>query len=327
MEPHPAKTRPKFDSHFLPAYSPSQGSHAVIPPSVRKSGIAVPVLFGVAVNSFLFRCNQLNRPPPFRAVRRRLSEDGFHCMAKGTFGERLKRERELREVTLDEVSKATRISARFLQALENEDWPKLPGGVFGRGFVRTIARYLGLGEESLLAEYDLARGEGAISAPPKPEERIPSPPKWLPVAAVLVILLLFAGLIFGGIYAWRKIKARRLAKPQQSSIVQPTPAMATLAPAAPAAKISLQLAVSTSAPTHMRILADGKAVLDADLLAGQNRRFAASNQFEVSTSDSSAVLLELNGNMIAPLGTPGSSGKIVLSAKDLRQVPGGVSKP
>jgi len=252
-------------------------------------------------------------------------------MAKGTFGERLKRERELREVTLDEVSKSTRISARFLQALENEDWPKLPGGVFGRGFVRTIARYLGLSEESLLAEYDSARGEGTLAAPPKPEERIPSPPKWLPVAAVLVILLLLAGLIFGGIYAWRKIKSRHLAKPQQSSTVRPAPAPPTGAPpsspSATAAKVPLALAVSTSAPTHMRILADGKVVLDTDLLAGQNRRFAAAQQFEVSASDSSAVLLELNGNMIAPLGTPGSSGKIVLSTKDLRQVPVGVSQP
>jgi len=77
----------------------------------------------------------------------------------------------------------------------------------------------------------------------------------------------------------------------------------------------------------MRILARGKVVLDADLLAGQNRRFPASAQFEVTASDSSTVLLELNGNVIAPLGTPGSSGKIVLSTKDLRQVPGGVSQP
>ena len=76
----------------------------------------------------------------------------------------------------------------------------------------------------------------------------------------------------------------------------------------------------------MRILADGKVVLDADLLAGQNRRFPASAQFEVTASDSSAVLLELNGNVIPPLGTPGSSGKIVLGTKDLRQVSGGVSQ-
>ena|SRR5579863_9482571 len=86
-------------------------------------------------------------------------------MAKGNFGERLKRERELREVSAEELTKATRISARFLDALENEQWDKLPGGVFGRGFVRTIARYLGLSEESLLAEYDLARGEVKTEAP------------------------------------------------------------------------------------------------------------------------------------------------------------------
>ena len=80
-------------------------------------------------------------------------------MAKGNFGERLKRERELREVSPNEVVVATRISLRFLEALENEDWGKLPGGVFNRGFVRAIARYLGLDEEHLLAEYDLARGD------------------------------------------------------------------------------------------------------------------------------------------------------------------------
>jgi len=130
-------------------------------------------------------------------------------MAKGTFGERLKRERELREVTLEEVSTATRIGSRFLEALENEDWSRLPGGVFGRGFVRTIARYLGLNEESLLAEYDLARGENANLAPPKPEERIPSPPKWIPIAIVLGMLLLLAGLVVGGIYGLRKFRAHR----------------------------------------------------------------------------------------------------------------------
>src|SRR2546430_2925923 len=250
-------------------------------------------------------------------------------MAKGTFGERLKRERELREVTLDEVSKSTRISARFLQALENEDWPKLPGGVFGRGFVRTIARYLGLSEESLLAEYDMARGESALASLPKPEERIPSPPKWIPIAAVVVILLLLIAFIFGGIYGWRKFKARHVSK-QQSTATEPALAPATLSsrlsashPSGPPPKIPLELSVSTPAPTHMKILADGRVVLDADLLAGQHRRFPASAQFEIAASDASALLLELNGNVIPPLGTPGSSGKIVLSAKNLRQVPGG----
>src|SRR5580704_14446572 len=133
-------------------------------------------------------------------------------MARGNFGERLKREREMREVSMDELTKATRISKRFVEALENEDWDKLPGGMFGHGFIRTIARYLGLDEEGLLGEYDLARADKAVPAPLKNEERIPSPPKWLPVVAAIVILLLAAGLFYGGRYGWRRYAAHRAAK-------------------------------------------------------------------------------------------------------------------
>ncbi|MBS1839524.1 MAG: DUF4115 domain-containing protein [Acidobacteria bacterium] len=256
-------------------------------------------------------------------------------MAKGTFGQRLKRERELREVKLDEVSTATRISPRFLEALENENWERLPGGVFGRGFVRSIARYLGLNEESLLAEYDLARGENLNQASAKQEERIPAPPRWIPVAAILVILLLLLGLLFGGLYGWRKYKAHKLAK--QSANSEPTSAappvavpmqkqLASNLETSPA-PAPLRLSVFVASATRVRILADGKVVLDAELASGENRRFTAQDQFEVSAADSSSVLLELNGTMMAPLGTPGSSGKMVLSAKDLRQAPGGVSQP
>ena len=133
-------------------------------------------------------------------------------MARGTFGERLKRERELREVTLEEITSATRIGPRYLEALENEDWAKLPGGVFNRGFVRSVARYLGLDEEEFLAEYDLAYGTQVPPSEPRPEERIPSPPGWLPAAMVLGAIVLLAALVAGGIYAWRYFAARRALK-------------------------------------------------------------------------------------------------------------------
>ena len=133
-------------------------------------------------------------------------------MAKGTFGERLKRERELREVSINEIASATRIAPKFLEALENEQWNKLPGGVFGHGFVRSIARYLGLNEEDFLSEYDMARVEANAPAPPKPEERIPSPPKWVPAVALLLLIAALFGLFFGGRYAWRLYVARHAAK-------------------------------------------------------------------------------------------------------------------
>lgn len=241
-------------------------------------------------------------------------------MARGNFGERLKREREMREVPLEELTKATRISTRFLLALENEDWEKLPGGVFGHGFVRTIARYLGLDEESLLGEYDMARGGQATAEPAKPEQRIPSPPKWLPVAAVVVIVLISIGLFYAGRYGWRRYAAHRAAIHSAGSPSSSPNATATT-------DSSLDLSVSTSAPTRVRVMADGKLLLDTELPAGETRHFAAKQQFEVTAGDSSAVLLELNGQAMPPLGAPGASGTMVLSQKDLRQASGGTTQP
>jgi cytoskeletal protein RodZ len=251
-------------------------------------------------------------------------------MAKGNFGERLKREREMREVSLDELTKATRISRRFVDALENEDWDRLPGGMFGHGFVRTIARYLGLDEEGLLGEYDLARAEKAPSALPKPEELIPSPPKWLPVVAAVVILLLVIGLFYAGRYGWRRYSAHRAAKqsadstadPQMQTASNPTAFSSSLG----SSPVPLDLSVSTSAATRVRVLGDGKLLLDAELPAGETRHLTANQQFEVTAGDSSAVLLELNGQAMPPVGAPGASGTIVLSQKDLRQAPRGNSQ-
>jgi cytoskeleton protein RodZ len=145
-------------------------------------------------------------------------------MARGNFGERLKRERELREVTLEEITQATRIGPRFLEALENEQWEKLPGGVFNRGFVRSIAHYLGLDEEALLAEYDLAHGAHAdqevLKHTQKVEERIPQTPLWIPTALALGAFLLVVALIIGGIYAWRRF-ARHSAPKPAASIAKP----------------------------------------------------------------------------------------------------------
>jgi hypothetical protein len=89
----------------------------------------------------------------------------------------------------------------------------------------------------------------------------------------------------------------------------------------------LDLAVSASAATRVRILGDGALLLDAELPAGETRHFSASRQFEVTAADSSAVLLELNGRAMPPVGSPGASGTIVLSQKDLRQTSGGTPQP
>lgn len=73
--------------------------------------------------------------------------------AMSSFGENLRREREMRGVTLEEMSETTKISVRLLSALEQDHFAELPGGVFTRSFIRAYAQYLGLDEEHVLSEY------------------------------------------------------------------------------------------------------------------------------------------------------------------------------
>src|SRR5436190_4299405 len=73
-----------------------------------------------------------------------------------SFGEELRREREIRGISLKEIADATKISKRFLEAIEKNDHRTLPAPVFTRGFVREYARYLGLSSEEIVNRYNFA---------------------------------------------------------------------------------------------------------------------------------------------------------------------------
>jgi hypothetical protein len=107
-------------------------------------------------------------------------------------GSILRAARNRRKVDLSEVEAATRIRARFLRAIENEEWDVLPGGVYTRGFIRTYAAFLGLDGERLADDYR-ASVEG-LSSPrgssPEPVRiAAPSPtPRKLPRAGLLALI-------------------------------------------------------------------------------------------------------------------------------------------
>jgi cytoskeleton protein RodZ len=257
-------------------------------------------------------------------------------MAKGNFGERLKRERELREVSLQEITSATRIGPRFLEALENEDWEKLPGGVFNRGFVRSIARYLGLNEEVLLGEYDLAHGAQVPTPNGQPEMKESVSPRWKPAIVVLGAVLLLAAIITSGFLLWKHFAARRSARQtpavsvsapgaaQPAASVVPASAQTpVLQSSAPVDSGPLDLLVSANGATHLLVVADGRVVFYDEIHAGESHHFAAQDNFEVTAADAGAVLLELNGQAMPAIGPPGSSGTMKLKHDDLRQAPRG----
>ena len=259
------------------------------------------------------------------------------------FGEHLKREREMRGVSLEEISAATRISTRFLEAIEAEQWDQLPGGVFNRGFIRSIARFLGLDEDGLVAEYALeTKGEAEKLPAASPATEIPR--NWRPVVVISVLgVVLIAGLAG---YLWLGAGLRGRFHQKGSAALPgtvagspasmpaasggadagqgaPVPSAVSSAPVAgglpqPEAPPVLALKMEAGKPAQLKVVADGKTVFDGPVRANDVMNFDAKATFEVTTNDSSALLLELNGQPVPPIGPPGQLGKVTLTQNDLK---------
>jgi cytoskeleton protein RodZ len=117
------------------------------------------------------------------------------------FGANLKRERELRGISLEEISKASKISVRFLDAIEMDRYDILPEGIFRKSFIKSYVRYLGMNEDKVLQEYFLAT---QAESPPSIEDRMGgrksslNPPhnlRWI-IAALLAVLVVGAILLY-----------------------------------------------------------------------------------------------------------------------------------
>jgi cytoskeleton protein RodZ len=147
----------------------------------------------------------------------------------GEFGDRLRRERELRGITLQEISESTKISKKSLEALEKEEFEALPGGVFNRGFVRSYAKYVGLNPDEAIADYLTAAQERSeqqedrfpLEVPENREKK--GSPALNPRGSFWSITLAVLGLIAVLIY-WTIRTRHATAHPQAvkpSALVQP----------------------------------------------------------------------------------------------------------
>lgn len=118
-------------------------------------------------------------------------------------GERLYEERLKKGLTLEEVSRATKIRSSFLSSIEKGEYKKLPSGTYAHGFVRNYARFLGLPENELLAlfkrEYDEEKfvkvlPDGLVKKDDFPLKRIKFAQTFK--ILVLVFIVLIAYIIF-----------------------------------------------------------------------------------------------------------------------------------
>ena len=82
----------------------------------------------------------------------------------GQFGEKFRKERERKGISLDDVSNVTKISSRMLLAIEQEHFDQLPGGVFNKGFIRAYAKHLGMNDEEAVNGYLACMRQAQIDA-------------------------------------------------------------------------------------------------------------------------------------------------------------------
>jgi cytoskeletal protein RodZ len=82
----------------------------------------------------------------------------------GEFGNKFRKAREKKNLSLDDVSNVTKIGPRMLQAIEEEHFDRLPGGVFNKGFIRAYAKHLGLNDEAAINDYLACLRQSQIDA-------------------------------------------------------------------------------------------------------------------------------------------------------------------
>ena len=124
-----------------------------------------------------------------------------------TIGEKLRLAREERGISLRDISEQTRISMRYLEAIETDDYKRLPGGIFNKSFIKSYARYIGYDEREAIEGYaNTLREKGET-----PDENQSIRPKSLvytdahssrsPLLTLLLAIIILAVLSLGAIAA------------------------------------------------------------------------------------------------------------------------------
>ncbi len=247
------------------------------------------------------------------------------------FGEDLRREREIRGISLKEIADATKISRRFLEAIEKNDHKTLPAPVFTRGFVREYARYLGLNTEEIVTRYNygaasddrIEKSAHLASLVPEraaPEEKPPARPRGIPTPLARidrgVYVLLLIALALGGAIYWAVKNRGHLtgsvdtaesgheapAKPAAVAVVPP-PTNTSVPP--PVNDNTLRLTMNFIDASWIMLEIDHQTI-SFDAERGTKKSFEAKDRFRFRTIGNAGGLeMTLNDVHIPPLGREG----------------------
>ncbi len=258
----------------------------------------------------------------------------------GDFGSRLRNARERRGISLRQIANATKISVGVLEALERNDISRLPGGIFGRAFVRSYAVEVGLDPEATIQDFMATFPNDSVTAGHPTSERnddfelLESDRR----RAGTYLSLVAISIPIAGAMLWvgtgRRLRdtpapsvavtaAPTRTQPAAEPTAPPPPAPALSTPAgvptaappadtpAPAAAASppvrgeLTVALSVKRPCWVTATIDGQKTLDRLLQVGEQPTIDVRREMVLTVGDASAVSMTLNGAAARPLGKAG----------------------
>ena len=266
-----------------------------------------------------------------------------------SFGEQLRLAREARGITLREISEQTRISTRYLEAIESDDYKRLPGGIFNKSFIKAYAKYIGFDEKEALDAYTrTAREQGTspddvVSTPYQP--RVYTDGNTRSPLVTLLLTFLILAIISLGVYAAMHWYQRREAAdsndagaPAQQagpqSVSQSAPANASTGTSNSSSSSSNSSAPSAAASFTVQIKARGESVWtkskvdDGDsseimLKADETREFKPAQRVSILLSRSKLNALEVSINNRPAKLTPeprGGLAEIIITKENYAQL-------
>jgi len=279
------------------------------------------------------------------------------------FGPWLRRQREMREITLREISDASKISLRYLQALEDERFDLLPAMVFAKGFLRQYARYVGLDQDEVVNRFLIAsRDESEEEEEADGEEAAGGPGLGAPRAldgawkyAILIVVVAIALLAIVFLLPRLFGRSGGGARPDQpppgvsvpdSTADQPAAAETAQSPAgpsiespsvrSPAARAVRPPAAAVTGDAPLRVTLDFRedcwveATVDgarrvAEMrVQGESLQLQAQQEVDLRLGNAGVVDIEVNGQPYPLQATPGQVRHVQI---DLSDLPGGQGGP
>ncbi len=267
-------------------------------------------------------------------------------------GEYLKSIRKSMDASLETVAAKTKININYLNAIEEGRFNDLPGEVFVKGFLRSYARFLGIGEADVINRYNQFKKETKETVPLENKSEEPAQKdeilkldikKITPIiGSIIVIFLIILAILFLRTESPvkkaekredKKVKTEKTEKAVEKPkdvIEAPVQALdkKEAEPPAPQPKIEqvkkekggLSLVINAAEQSWLMITIDDKEKKDILLQPGEKISLKAEKNFLLTLGNAGGVDIEFNGKRLEPFGTKGRVvSNILLTREKIRR--------